>query len=48
MRHAHQQALAFKTVDRLTQRPAADAVGARQFGLGDFAARGDSPLTMAA
>lgn len=41
MRHPHQQALAFKAVDRLAQRPAADAVGARQFRLGDFAARRD-------
>jgi len=41
MRHAHQQTLAFKTVNGFTQRPAADAVSARQFGLGDLAARGD-------
>ncbi|MNN61169.1 hypothetical protein D3C81_1763940 [compost metagenome] len=41
MRYAHQQALAFQAVNRLTQRAAADAVGARQFRLGDFAARSD-------
>jgi hypothetical protein len=48
MRHAHQQALAFQAVDRLAQRPAADAVGARQLRLGDLAAGAISPLTMAA
>ncbi|MNP09121.1 hypothetical protein D3C76_1012130 [compost metagenome] len=41
MRHAHQQALAFEAVDGLAQRPAADAVGARQLRLGDLAAGGD-------
>ena len=44
VRHAHQQALAFQAVDRLAQRPAADAIGARQFRLGDLAARGDLAL----
>ncbi|MNH39960.1 hypothetical protein D3C79_1012040 [compost metagenome] len=41
MRHANQQALAFQTVDGLAQRATADAVGARQFRFGDFAARRD-------
>jgi hypothetical protein len=44
MRHAHQQALAFQAVDRLAQRPAADAIGARQLRLGDLAAGGDLAL----
>ena len=39
MRHPHQQALTFKTVDRLAQRPATDAVGAGQLRLGNFATR---------
>ncbi|MNF89946.1 hypothetical protein D3C84_724950 [compost metagenome] len=38
---ANQQALAFQAVDRLAQRPAADAIGTRQLRLGDFAARCD-------
>ncbi|MNS75610.1 hypothetical protein D3C72_1091350 [compost metagenome] len=41
VRYAHQQALAFQAMNRLTQRPTADAVGARQLRLGDLAARGD-------
>ncbi len=41
VRHTHQQALAFQAMNRLAQRPAADAVGARQLGLGDLAAGGD-------
>ncbi|MND50292.1 hypothetical protein D3C80_412580 [compost metagenome] len=44
MRHAHQQALAFEAVDGLAQRPAADAVGARQLRLGNLAAGGDIAL----
>ncbi|MCY1414945.1 hypothetical protein D9M71_304110 [compost metagenome] len=44
MGHAHQQALAFQAVDRLAQRTAADAVGARQLRLGDLAAGGDLAL----
>ncbi|MNQ56165.1 hypothetical protein D3C85_702810 [compost metagenome] len=41
MRNAHQQTLAFQAVNRLAQRPATDAIGTRQFRLGDLAARGD-------
>lgn len=44
MRHAHQQALAFQAVNRLAQRPTADAVGARQFRLGNLAAGRDLTL----
>ncbi|MCY1434690.1 hypothetical protein D9M71_507570 [compost metagenome] len=41
MGHPHQQALPFQAMDRLAQRTAADAIGARQLGLGDLAAGGD-------
>jgi len=39
MGNAHQQLLPLQPMDRLAQRPAADAIGTRQLGLGDLAAR---------
>ena len=39
MGNADKQFLALQPVDSLAQRPAADAVGTRQFGLGNLAAR---------
>eukprot|EP01133_Synstelium_polycarpum_P001042 gene1041-1184_t len=44
MGDAHQQALAFQAMNRLAQRATADAIGARQFRLGDLAAGGDFAL----
>ena len=44
MGHAHQQPLAFQAMQGLAQRTAADAVDARQLGLGNLAAGGDLPL----
>ncbi|MCY1436384.1 hypothetical protein D9M71_525080 [compost metagenome] len=41
MWHPDQQALPLQAADRLAQRAATDAVGARQLGLGDLAARSD-------
>ena len=44
MRNTHQQPLPFKAMDGLTQRTSTDAIGTRQFGLRDFAARRDLPF----
>ncbi len=41
MGHAHQQFLPLQAMDRLAQRPPADAVGTRQFRFGDLAAGRD-------
>ncbi len=44
MGDAHQQTLPLQTVDGLAQRATADAIGARQLGLGDLAAGRDVAL----